>query len=261
MLTDCSRPNLAVINEDFPKIRTIQTKEEIEGIINFLVSILNIKVSDREEQKKMDVQMVLVYDLILTKFGHLTVPEIKEAMKMYVAKEFPEIKVFRLLDCVSIGEILNAFVEFRNESLRVYSDKKTKQNLLPEITSSQKDEILKSGVNRKFEEFIKTKDVEEPCEYIFDFLVEQGLILVPGENTPKRSEYYDEKRKQAKQQLISELSKMTSVFKNERTDIKVKLERIKQGDSKKIIVRAKRLILIDFFQSRVDSNETLIFKT
>lgn len=123
-MTELSRPTLAVLNEDFPKVKNIQAKEEINGLLNFLITILNIKISNDEEKLQLDKQMILIFDLIKTKYGSLTVPEIKEAFKMYVAKEFPEIKVFRMLDCIVVGEILTAFTSFRNESLRVYDAKK-----------------------------------------------------------------------------------------------------------------------------------------
>lgn len=87
--------------------------------------MMNIKVSNDTEKKDLQIQMLVVMDFIKSKFGNLTIPEIKEAFKMYVAREFPEIKVFRILDCVSVGEVLDAYKSFRNESLRVYSQKKT----------------------------------------------------------------------------------------------------------------------------------------
>ena len=124
MLTELSRPSLAVLNEDFPKVKNVESKQEINGLINFLVTVLNIKISNDDDKNHLDRQMILILDLIKTKFGSLTIPEIQEAFKMFVAREFPEIKVFRVLDCVVVGEVLNAFKEFRNESLRTYDQKK-----------------------------------------------------------------------------------------------------------------------------------------
>jgi hypothetical protein len=124
VLTGLSRPTLAILNEDYPKVKNIESKQEINGLLNFLIAILNIKVSSEEEKLQLDKQMILIFDLIKTKFGSLTVPEIKEAFKMFVAKEFPELKAFRMLDCIVVGEILNAFREFRNESLRTYDTQK-----------------------------------------------------------------------------------------------------------------------------------------
>ena len=123
-LIGLSRPTLAILNEDFPKVKNIESKQEINSLLNFLITILNIKISSEEEKLQLDKQMILIFDLIKTKFGSLTVPEIKEAFKMFVAKEFPELKVFRMLDCIVVAEILTAFVDYRNDSLKVYESQK-----------------------------------------------------------------------------------------------------------------------------------------
>lgn len=134
-----SRPTLAILNEDYPKVKNIESKQEINGLLNYLITILNIKVSSEEEKLQLDKQMILIFDLIKTKFGSLTVPEIKEAFKMFVAKEFPELKVFRMLDCIVVAEVLNAFKEFRSDSLRGYDEKKMRLLTEPEpISESEK---------------------------------------------------------------------------------------------------------------------------
>lgn len=121
--------------------------------MNFLIRILNIKVSNEEEQDNMDFQMPLILDFIKSKFGTLTIPEIKEAFKMYVANEFADIKVFRMLDCIVVGEILTAFTNFRNDSLRVYDDKK--RLLLAEAepkSEEQKKQIRNDFLKQIFED-------------------------------------------------------------------------------------------------------------
>ena len=101
-----NRPAIAVLNEDFQKLRE-SNANDLSALINYIIIILNIKVEDsKEEIQRMNQQMVMVGDFLRTKFGHLTIPEIKEAFKMYLAREFPNIKVFRILDCPSIGEVL-----------------------------------------------------------------------------------------------------------------------------------------------------------
>ena len=97
-----SKPLLAVINEDYPKIRNISSVEHFDSLINYLITILNIKTTSEQEKKDLNVQMLVVLDFIRTKFSSLTIEEVKEAFKMYVSKEFPEIKVFRILDCVVV---------------------------------------------------------------------------------------------------------------------------------------------------------------
>lgn len=156
-----SRPTLAILNEDYPKVKNLESKQEINGLLNFLITIINIKVSSEEEKLQLDKQMILIFDLIKTKFGSLTVPEIKEAFKMYISKEFPELKVFRILDCVVVADVLNAFKEFRNDSLRTYDFQK--QKLLIEQTTMSEEEI-----NKNHQELLKI---------VFEDLKSTGLSL------------------------------------------------------------------------------------
>ncbi len=146
MQLELSKPILAKLNEDFPKVKNVIVAHEIEDLMNYLIRILNIKVSNQEDQENLDFQMPVILDFIKSKFGLLTIPEIKEAFKMYVAKEFEDIKVFRMLDCIVVGEILTAFTNFRNDSLRVYDTKK--QLLLAEV--SQSTETEKKSIRNEF---------------------------------------------------------------------------------------------------------------
>lgn len=143
---ELSRPTLAKLNEDFPKIRTVADAAEVTDLMSYIIRILNIKVASKAEQDEMDFQMPIILDFIKSKFGTLTIPEIKEAFKMYVAREFEGIKVFRILDCILVGEILTAYTDFRNESLRIYDSKK--QTLLLEAT--QTAEVDKKAIREAF---------------------------------------------------------------------------------------------------------------
>jgi hypothetical protein len=168
MLQGLSRPAMAVLCEDYPKIKSVINANEITDLMNYLLRILNIKVSSKEEQDNLDFQMPVILDFIKSKFGSLTIPEIKEAFKMYVAKEFPEIKVFRILDCVVVGEILNAYLDFRNESLRTYDAKK--QLLLAtqtEITEIEKQAIRNEFLKLIFEE-LKARGYSDNLHHLWE---------------------------------------------------------------------------------------------
>lgn len=255
-----SRPTLAKLNEDYPKIKNIINASEIEDLINFLVRILNIKPSNQEEQDSLDFQIPLILDFIKTKFGSLTIPEIKEAFKMYVAKEFAQVKVFRILDCVSVSEVLNAFIDFRSDNLRAYSQKKSNiQNQLPMITETEKEEIVKQGVNKAFLDYKETKEMPIITEYLFDFLIEKKLII--NNNNPKVVEYYQSKLKEASIQVKKELQQ--EVFSDDfaiRQKAKDDLEKLINGNSSKTIIRAKRIVLIEFFEKQIKLGNEVIFK-
>jgi len=261
-LTGLSQPTLAALRDNHPKIRTYTTKEQIEKLINFLVAILNIKASTPDEIKKLDVQMVLVWDLIKTKFGSLTFEQVQEAMKMYVSKEFPDIKVFRLLDCISIGEILNAFNDYTRESLTVYDDKKKRLlELKPSEQTPEEIEKLMIDSVESFYQHYKENGLlkHSPAHYVFDFLVEQGKIKLAGENQIAIKAYYKEKTDEAQSQLLKEQKVKKANSKSQRMDIQDELRRIHDGSSKAIVTRAKELVLLDFFDAYKKNNTQKIF--
>lgn len=173
-----NRPAIAVLNEDFPKLRE-SNANDLSVLINYIIIILNIKVEDSQEEiQRMNQQMVMVGDFLRTKFGYLTIPEIQEAFKMYVAREFSHIKVFRILDCPSIGEVLQAYTDFRAEALRKYSQQKS--NLLqapPGPTDEQKRKI-REDLLKIIKEDLEANSHSNDAHFLYDELYNAGKIKV-----------------------------------------------------------------------------------
>lgn len=243
------RPQLAIINEDYPKIRDTYANE-LEELINHIVALLNIQVPNTKEDKnRMNEQMLLVGDLLRTEFGRLTIPEVKMAFKMYVSKQFPNLRVFRLLDCIAIGELLTAYIEYRNDSLRTYDHKKQAlQQALPEMSESNKREIVTNGIIRVFNEFKETGLLPEPCAYIFDELYERKLIR--DATTPEQQQYYQKRYDEAHKQVTAELTRDKNAKQLDAIaarSIKEEMEKVLQGNSEKVTLRCKKLILADYF--------------
>lgn len=253
-----NKPILAKLNEDYPKIRNIQTLDELNELINFMVRILNIKVATPEDKKDLDFQMVLALDLIRNKFGGLTVPEVKEAFKMYVSHQF-DIKVFRLLDCVSIGEILNAYTEFRNESLRVYIDKK--QKAADQEAKLPREEVLatmKAGIINCYMEFLETGVVDDGKFYIFQTIYQIGMLPKPEEESEEFrpiAAAYVARRELAKSQIRIELTiaktKETDQFKRE--EYVAEYLKVKNDESQSVNNRAMALVLAGYFAKLKDN--------
>jgi hypothetical protein len=191
-LTGLSRPTLAILNEDYPKVKSIESKQEINGLINYLITILNIKVSSEEEKLQLDKQMILIFDLIKTKFGSLTVPEIKEAFKMFVSGEFPELKVFRMLDCIVVSDVLNAFKDYRSDILRGYDQKKKllleqpKPKIEEEIKQTQ--EVL---IKMVFDD-LNTSGFSSDAWLLYDKLDSNGFITISNQ---EKKELYAQQAK------------------------------------------------------------------
>jgi hypothetical protein len=251
-----NRPHLAVINEDYPKIRDTNAND-LSGLINHIIALLNIqKFNSPEEIQRMDEQMLLVGDLLRTEFGKLTIPEVKMAFKMYVTRQFPNLKVFRLLDCIAIGELLSTFIEYRNESLRTYDHKKqVMQQAIPEMSDSQKLEIATKGIIRIFSVYKATGELPEPCAWVFDDLHERKIIRDAA--TPAEQMYYQKQYNKALQEVNAELTKAKSINPLDHVinrEVKAEIEKVLQGNSEKVTLRCKKLILADYFTKLVKEN-------
>lgn len=158
----------------------IATLEEKEDCLNFMLEILNIKVSDEVDQDDIDRQMVLINNLISSQFQTLTAPEVKEAFQMYVSRKLTA-KVFRLVDCVAVGEILTAYIEFRNQAIQPFLIKR--QNLLNapiEKSESEKQKIFNEFVKSVYNEILE-KGYSPDAWYIFKKLEDNKKINISNE--------------------------------------------------------------------------------
>lgn len=157
------------------------TLEEKEDCLNFMIEILNIRIVTDEEQDSINRQMLIINDLISRYYSNLTIGEIKEAMRLYVFKQFSEIKVFRLIDAVSVGEILKAYIDYRNEVIEPFLQKR--QNLLN--APIEKSELEKQKIRNEFVKMVYDEILEKGyCSeawYIFKTLEEKEKINVSND--------------------------------------------------------------------------------
>lgn len=194
----------------------------------------------------------------------LTIPEVKEAFKMYVSGQLG-IKVFRLLDCIAIGEVLNAFIDFRNAALSNYKPEIEKPK---KIEKADKNGLMKAGVNRVYKEYKETGILQDNTDYIFDFLIEEGLLKSVGKNTPLLEQYYEKKIVQAKEEL--EFERLEGLEKAKKTHDPIKVSTAKELLSKmgigskelsnQISIRARKIVLREFFDKQIKEDLVLIFK-
>lgn len=256
------RPLLAVINEDYPKFKDITNDEDLEGIINYLITLMNIKVSSKEEKDSLNIQMIVIMDFVRTKFGFLTTEEIREAFKMYVAKDFGHKEIYRNLDTILVSDVLNCFMDFRSDALRAYETKKRELLTIsekPVISEEEKRNIVKNGVERVFSEYKENKKLEDSLEYVFDFLVNEKLIKSNLKEEPNLAKYFMAKIEIAKNELIAEEKEKVNILEPSKSVETFK--KIREGISPAINIRAKKLVLIDFFDRQIKLGREKIFES
>ena len=250
---------LAILNENYPKIRNLQSLNEVDELIDFILDILGIKNLD-DDLKEHQRKFKFIYEFLVSEFSYLTIPEIKEAFKMYVSKKFGHKDIFRILDSVVISEVLNCFLEFRSDTLRTYTQK-NQLTLIQQSNQLSKEEINKimiDAVNNKYLKYIETKEIEEPLDHIFKELIQRKLIKMPSDEFPKLYKYYDSKLLEAQKQIKSELISVPILNKKEKFEIENHLKDILENNSSKVEIRAKKLVLIDFFDKQITLNKKTI---
>ena len=230
-------------------------------MLNFVLETLNVKALG-DTQEEHDKSSEFITSFIISQFGMLTVEEIKEAFRMYASKQF-EAKVFRMLDCVLVGEVLTSYIDFRNESLATYKPKNENMKL-EVITSTRKKEINEGSVNRVYSEYKNDNYLQENTEYIFDYLAEVGSIKLATEETVKLKAYYEKKMLEAKEELLTEKQREMKIAKSKVNPAMVKIlqtaiDEIESLSGKKIVIRTKRLVLIDFFNKCILDGKQIIF--
>lgn len=252
MQLESSKPILAKLNEDYPKVKSIIDLSEITDLMDFLLRILNIKTSSQDDQDNLDFQMPIILDFIKTKFGILTIPEIKEAFKMYVANEFSGIKVFRILDCIVVGEILTAFVNFRNESLRLYDSKK--RMLLeapPEVSEIQKNDIRERFLKSIFNELTE-KGFSQNAWHLFEKLELSGKIKISVED--KRTLYFKELRNYEIEEKAEIRGKYTTNSKAFLRDLEDKIKG--KGTIGSVVNRCRSITASNYLKNHIQDFET-----
>lgn len=252
-----SRPLLAKLNEDYPKIRDVS---DCSSLINYLITLFNIKTASLSEEKDLDIQMLVLIDFMRSEFGFLTTEEIREAFKMYVGKKFGHKDIYRILDTIVVSDVLNCFVDFRGNSLRTYEQKK--QNLLlkskNDLTDSEKDKLMIDAINSRYCEFLDSGSFSEPINHIFDELIQRKIIKMPTSENPEYAAYYLAVLEKAKGEIERELKSETALTKKEKNSISEELKNIQNNCSSKVELRAKKIVLTDFFNKQKKLNKTKI---
>ncbi len=257
--------------------QALQKIEEVEAKCNmapvaFLKSnFSNVKIRDRKTEPNIGVLFAVAWAKICGLSG------IKSEIDDFVIEDITKM-IFYAYSDLTVEEIYKAFelerygvyenktdhyqlfnAEYISTVLKKYKtwkhNIKTHHNITPdsktneEMSEEEKDKIVENGVNRFYEEYKANKTIEDPSEYIFDHLIKKGLIK--NNNNPKVLEYYQGHLQLAKTQLQKENTHSSSLDKADRQRLKIDLEQIVSGHSPKIILRAKKNILAEFFEKQI----------
>lgn len=279
MEKDKYKPDTLAIREHkqavaFEKFEEIEKKCSTNAVAFLKENHLNKKIRDRKTEPNFKILLAICWNKICGLAG------IKKEVDSFVVEDITKMIFYSYSD-LTIEEIYKAFemeryaiydtktehyqefnADYISTVLKKYKAWKTntrtqlnieEQNKEKELSEEEKEEIVKNGVNRVYNEFRETGKIEGNCEYIFDFLCEKKIIK--NSNNPKLIEYYQSKLDEAKEQLKSEM--IDVVYPNKQT--KIDYANVIGGNSPKILLRAKRNILIEFFAKQIECKNENVF--
>jgi hypothetical protein len=234
----------------FKKIRARETEINFNNVVGLMITKISALAGINNEIDMATKSDLLRY--VKTRCKDITLEEIYKAFELERYNEYPtKSNHFQLFGTEYFSEVIKKYRVWKLENQTYYNISKNENNLkISAITESQKEEILINGIKRVFNEYKQLKTLSEPCVHIFDELLSRGLIL--GAVNPKFEKYYSDKSEQAKIELEKELEvqKSNSNF-IQRKNIERDIEKILQGNSNKIIVKTKKIVLKEYFDNLI----------
>ena len=253
LVTECSIAPVSFLkkNYDFKKIRDRRTEPNITTFLS--VTWLKICMLCGIKQNQSSEVWQDITNLVFSYYSDLTVEEIFKAFELERFGEYPErTEHYQFFNSEYVSAVLKKYKVWKQTTKIQHNITKSESVAeLPDITTSQKEEILINGIIRVFNEYKQSKILPEPNTHIFDELLSRGLIL--GANNPKLEKYYADKMEEAKLELKKELEadKSTAGFIQRKT-IAREIEQILQGRSNRIIVKTKKIVLKDYFDKLIN---------
>jgi len=209
-------------------------------------------------QIKNPVDNFIKQDILNMITGYYSNLSFEEIIKAFELERFGVYKEktehYQLFDTAYISQVFKKYQQWKREQKLEFKIEAPMS--LPEITEQEKENILINGINNKYNEYITTNDIQEPFSHIFNELIERGILLMPTQNTPRLSSYYNTKLELATKEVLDEMKSFGSEDKSKRNEAKSIIESILSENKNdlakaKIEIRAKKLVLIDFFNKQI----------
>jgi hypothetical protein len=239
---------------DFKKISALKNEP------NFVMLIAGWCVQTSAlMQIKNPIDQFVKKDIFTMLTGYWSILSFEELIKAFELERFGAYKEktehYQLFDCNYISQVLKKYQAWKRENKIELNISKEKEIQVVDQNEIQK--IMIEAVNNKYNEYLLEGIISEPFIHVFKELVEQGKIKLSNVNTPKLEVYYQSKLEQARNEILKETQLYVSSDKSKRMSNKAIIQSIVSGieneDAKaKIEIRAKKIVLTEFFKSEKD---------
>lgn len=240
---------------DFKKFKLIKSEPSFVFLITGWIAQTSLLM-----QIKSPVDAFIKQDIInmlTTIWSNLSLEELIKAFELERFGVFEEkTEHYQLFDCNYISQVLKKYNKWKTQTkMDLNIENKKEENILSEEEIETK---TIQGVNNKYIEFKKTNEIIEPYGWIFKELVERGIIKIATAQTPKLSLYYENKLKDAKILVLNDLKDDSNNKSNKEIIKSIVSESYNLDAKNKIELKAKKLVLIDFFKNQISLNKEQI---
>jgi len=258
-------PNKSFLQKSY----SFQKLSEIKKDANFVFLIGGwITQTSALMQIKNPIDNLIKQDIVNMFGGYWSNLGLEDLIKAFELERFGIFKEktehYQLFDSNYISQILKKYQNWKREKKIEFNIINQNNQQVKELTEKEKSEIMTKAINDKYNHFCTTKQILEPFTHIFTELVNRGLIKTPSTENPNLFYYYDKKLKEAKEEIEIELKSQKHTDNLKRKEVKLILESIASNQlnkslKAKIEVRAKKTILIEFFNKQIMLNKIKIF--
>lgn len=216
------------------------------------ISVLAGIKNEIDDLTKQDISKMIV-----SAYAELAIEEIYKAFELERYGVYEEkTEHFQMFDSNYISTVLKKYKNWKINEKKILNFQ-VKVEAPPEIDENEKTNLLKAATQNRYEEFLKNDFIVGKHDHIFDFLVEKNKIIVS--NNPKNKEWFSIRLSIAKRILLESLNNKIAISKNENDSLNKSLEEIKNGKSDQILIKAKEIILKEYFEKQADLWITNIF--
>jgi hypothetical protein len=238
---------------DLVKIKELKTEPNFVFLISGWIAQTSLLM-----QIKGQVDKYIKQDIFNMLTSHWSVLSFEELVKAFELERFgvydEKTEHYQAFDANYISNVLKKYKNWKQKT-KTELNITSSSNLIPEITESQKKEIIDNGIIRKYTEFKETGRIEDPFVYIFDELYSRDLIRKVNPDDPSIKKYYEKILQEAILEIKYELKSSSSFDKNTRSEIKNQIEKLENGNTDLAQIRAKMNVLKAFFKRYLEKED------
>jgi hypothetical protein len=242
-LTTYKTPLLAVLEQE-KKIREYSEEERLTLSLNLVTNLLlDLGVSSKSdpEQHQRAIQF------LANDCGKYTIREIDKAFKLAI-QGYLNIDLFQQVNVLVIGKVLKAFDDYKIEQLRVFRQKKIKQEQSQIMTEQEKNEYIKHAILKQILFFKENGYCDENRFFVYDLFEKNGLLNLDKETKLKI-------KKQAIESLKKEYNTKRAKDRYENKLLKEKIKDLDKEKSDEIKIRCKVLALEYYLKKAINNKK------